>query len=134
MCIYFFGDNMVKARIVQLEDLEPYELVDASATVMKEPHKRFGQYAKRIAEIIKQVVNPPKMQWQPWWTIGTRVFTFAYKGGHSEDVCVAIARELAREAGVDEGKAEELAKAIKASLGRIVGEKARTGVSEEAGL
>jgi hypothetical protein len=134
MCIYFFGDSMVKGRVLQLEDFEPYELIDASATVMKTTHKRFGQFAKRIAEIVKQVVNPQKMHWQAWWTIATRVFTFAYKGGHSEEVCVTVARSLAREAGLDEDKAEELAKAIRNSLGRIVGEKARTGVSEEAGL
>jgi hypothetical protein len=134
MCIYKLGDSMVKGRVLQLEDFEPYELIDASATVMKTTHKRFGQFAKRIAEIVKQVVNPPKMHWQAWWTIATRVFTFAYKGGHSEEVCVAIARELAKEAGLDEAKAEELAKTIRNSLGRIVGEKARTGVTEEAGL
>jgi hypothetical protein len=134
MCIYKLGDSMVKGRVLQLEDFEPYELIDASATVMKTTHKRFGQFAKRIAEIVKQVVNPPKMHWQAWWTIATRVFTFAYKGGHSEEVCVVIARELAKEAGLDEAKAEELAKTIRNSLGRIVGEKARTGVTEEAGL
>jgi len=134
MSIYFFGGSMVKGRVLQLEDFEPYELIDASATVMKTTHKRFGQFAKRIAEIVKQVVNPPKMHWQAWWTIATRVFTFAYKGGHSEEVCVTVARSLAREAGLDEDKAEELAKTIRNSLGRIVGEKARAGVAEEAGL
>ena len=122
---------MVKVTRIELSDLEAYETVDASATVMKVPHKRFGQFSKRLAELVKQIVNPQKMHWQAWWTIATRVFTLAYRGGHRESVLVALARELAEEAGLDTAKAEELAKAIKANLGRIVGEKARVGVAEE---
>jgi len=113
-----------------LKGLSTYELLDAAATRMKEPHKRYGGWMKRLAELVKRVVNPPKGMWQPWWTIATRVFTFAYKGGHSEEVCVAIATALAEEMGLDGGKAEELARAIKNNVSRIVGERTRAAVEE----
>ena len=130
MRIYKLGDSMVKGRVLQFEDLEAYELIDASATVMKATHKRFGQYAKRIAEIIKQVCNPDKLNWQVWWTIATRCFTFIYSG-HKEFVYVGLARLLAQEGGVDEGKAEDLVKTLAASMGRVVGEKAKASTPGE---
>ncbi|MHA1590232.1 MAG: hypothetical protein ACTSVA_06485 [Candidatus Njordarchaeales archaeon] len=113
-----------------LRGLSPYELVDASATRMKPLHKRYGTWMRRLAELVKRVVNPPKGQWQPWWTVATRVFTFAYKGGHSEEVCVAVARALAEEMNLDVGKAEELARQIKANISAIVGEKTKATVEE----
>ena len=115
---------------ITLEGLEPYELLDASATRMKNLHKRYGRWARRLAELVKRVVNPPKGMWQPWWTIATRVFTFAYKGGHNEDVCVAVATALAEEMGIDAGKAEELARAIKQNVSAIVGVKSRVLIEE----
>jgi len=124
------GDVYMAVDELYLKGLSPYELLDASATRMKQLHKRYGTWAKRLAELVKRVVNPPKGQWQPWWTIATRVFTFAYKGGHTEEVCVAIARALAEEMNVDVGQAEELARAIKSNISAIVGEKTKATVEE----
>ena len=115
---------------ITLEGLEPYELIDVAATRMKRLHKRYGGWARNLAELVKRVVNPPKGTWQAWWTIATRVFTFAYKGGHNEEVCVGVALLLAREMGLDEGKAEELARAIKMNVNRIVGVRARATIEE----
>lgn len=113
---------------VTLEPKTYQEFIDAVGTKMKEPHKKFGNYAKRLATIVKRVVNPSKGMWQPWWTIGARVFGFAHKG-HNIDVCKAVATSLADEMGVDPGKAEELAEAIYNNLAYILGEKSK-GVPE----
>ena len=108
------------------------EAVDVVASAsMKQPHKKYGSYIKRLSAIIKQVVNPGKGEWQPWFTIGTRVFGLAYRG-HNTETCTALARAIAEEMGVDVGKAEELAKVIVENKSYIVGEKARPGASEEA--
>ena len=108
-----------------LKGLEVYELVDASATRMKEPHRRYGNYAKNISIVVKRIVNPPKGQWQGWWTIATRCFGLAYTGGWDEDILVPFAKSLARKMGLDEAKAEELAKYIKQNMAAIIGETAR---------
>jgi hypothetical protein len=117
-----------------LTPLDTYELLDASATRMKEPHKRYGNYAKRLSVVIKRVVNPPKGQWQAWWGIATRVFGFAYTGGHNEKVLTTLAQSLAEEYGVDQAKAAELAKYIKDNMSAIVGEASREEASQGAML
>jgi hypothetical protein len=121
---------MAKGELLQLRELEAYELIDASATLMKPIHRRYGQYAKRIAEIIKQVVGPDKLNWQVWWTIATRCFSFIYSG-YDEFVYAGLARLLARAGGVDEDKAEELVKRLAASMGRVIGEKGKTAPASE---
>jgi len=108
------------------------EAVDVVASAsMKQPHKKYGGYIKRLAALIKQVVNPGKGEWQPWFTIATRVFGLAYRG-HNTDTCVALARAIAEEMGIDVSKAEDLAKVIVENKSYIVGEKARPGAAEEA--
>ena len=124
------GGEYMAMDEIHLRGLTDYELLDAAATRMKQRHKRYGGWIKRLAELVKRVVNPPKGMWQPWWTIATRVFTFAYKGGHSEEVCVGVARVLAEEMGLDVGQAEELARAIKNNVSRIVGERTRAIIEE----
>jgi hypothetical protein len=115
---------------ITLKGLQPYELLNASAIRMKEPHKRYGNFAKRLSIIIKRVINPPKGQWQAWWGIATRIFGFAYTGGHNEKVLTTLAQSLAEEYGVDQGKAVELAKYIKSNMSAIVGEAAREEATE----
>jgi hypothetical protein len=115
---------------VSLEDIKPYELVDASATVMKEPHKEFGNWMKKLATIVKDIGKPEKGHWQPYWTIATRVFGLVYKGGHSEEVAVSVAVAIAGEFGIDAGKAEELARYISQNVQAIIGKKARAGAAE----
>ena len=116
---------------VSLEDIEAYELVDASATAMKEKHRVFGTWMKKLATIVKDVAKPEKGHWQPYWTIATRVFGLVYKGGHNEDVAVALANALASEFNVDVGKAEDLARYIARNIQAIVGVKGRATATEE---
>jgi hypothetical protein len=113
-----------------LRNIPPYQYINVAATSTKEMHKRYGNYAKRLSIIIKRVVNPPKGQWQAWWGIATRVFGFAYTGGHNEKVLTTLAQSLAEEYGVDGAKAVELAKYIKQNMSAIVGEAAREEATE----
>ena len=109
----------------------PQEAVDVTASAnLKEPHRKYGGYIKRLSALIKQVVNPAKGAWQPWFTIATRIFGLAYRG-HNTETCVAVARAIAEEMGIDVSKAEDLAKVIVENKSYIIGEKARPGAAEE---
>lgn len=109
---------------IESEPVTYKEAVDYVATDMKEAHKPYGQYAKRLADLVHEVVRPAKGMWQPWWTIAARVFGLAYSG-HNENVLKGCASLLAEEMGLDTEKAEELAEAINENMARITGEKAK---------
>jgi hypothetical protein len=108
---------------IVLEPKDPYEWIDVVASSkLKAPHKRFGEYTKRLSAIIKEVVGDQltKGGWQPWFTIATKVFGLVYRG-HTLDVARAVATALASEMDVDAGTAERLAEAIYNRKQEIIG-------------
>jgi len=111
--------------------LGPLEGVDAVASVaLKERHKRFGGWMKKLAGIVKKHYTT-KGNWQALWTIATRVFGLAYRG-HSIEVGKALASALAPEMNVDPGVAEELVEDIYKNLSDIVGERRARGQAPES--
>lgn len=116
----------VPGRITRIE-IEPAdyrEAVEAAMILAKEPHKRFGEYAARLADVVKITVQPTKGNWQAWWTVATRAFNFLYKG-HTIDVAKAMASALAAEMGLRDDLVEDLVEAIHANLPYILGQKPR---------
>ena len=106
------------------------EAVDAIASVaLKEDHRRYGEYMKRLSHLIRQHVNPPKGDWQKYWTIATRVFSMCY-GGHDLKTVDALAKELGRELRVNPATASKLAKVIYDNMDYILGEKSRMEVEQ----
>jgi hypothetical protein len=69
---------------------------------MKDDEKIRGCFLKQF----------PEGQIQEWVNIGWKVYDFAYKGGYDIEVCVEVAKSLAREKGLPEDDAENLAKEI----------------------
>jgi len=124
---------MPRKLVIEAPDITPYEAVDVTASLMlKEPHRRFGDWMKRVASIVKEVLGEDRVkgQWQPYWTIATRVFGLVYRG-HSKEVCATLARALAEEMQVDPGLAERIAEKIYDNKQEIIGgAKARPTVSE----
>lgn len=111
---------------IEIRDPSAYEAVDVIASsVLKEPHKRYGTWMKKLAAIVHRFYET-KGNWQGLWTIATRVFGLAYHG-HTLEVCKAMASALATEMNVDPGVAEDLASQIVAALSDIVGERRATG-------
>jgi len=74
---------MGKVKQVVFEDLEPYESVDANASVaLKEKHRIYGQMIRLLAEKLKGVLGDSyrKGMWQSTWTIATKAFSMGVKG------------------------------------------------------
>jgi len=74
---------MGKIKQVVYEDLEPYESVDANASVaLKEKHRIYGQMIRLLSEKIKTVIGDSyrKGMWQSVWTIATKAFSLGVKG------------------------------------------------------
>jgi len=119
-------------RRIEVEPTDYKEAVDvvASAT-MKEAHKPFGEYAKKIANVLRAYFRIPKGHWQAYWTVATRCFTLAY-GGHGEDVVVALGRALGRELGIGDAVGEQIARAVYRNMDYILGKKAELETATEA--
>ena len=109
----------VKEILVTPEDYKEAVDVTASAS-MKRAHKVYGQYAKRIAEVLRANFRIGKGDWQKYWTIATRVCGIFY-GGHSLEVGRALADSLGREMGVRD--AARIAEVIYANMDYILGKK-----------
>ena len=107
-----------------------YEQIDMVASiVLKQKHKRFGGWMKRLAAFVKKHYTQ-KGSWQALWTIATRVFGLAYRGW-SLEACKGLATTLARELNVPEDVAEALAEDIYKNKAEILGERqARPEVAE----
>jgi len=74
---------MGKIKQVVYEDLEPYESVDANASVaLKEKHRIYGQMIRLLAEKLKGVLGDSyrKGMWQSVWTVATKAFSLGVKG------------------------------------------------------
>jgi len=74
---------MGKIKQIVHEDLEPYEAVDAVASVvLKDKHKIYGNMIRLLANAIKGLVGDEyrKGSWQPLWTIATKAFSMGVKG------------------------------------------------------
>jgi len=74
---------MGKIKQLILEDLEPYESVDANASVaLKAKHKVYGDMIRLLAEKIKGILGDSyrKGMWQAVWTIATKAFSLGVKG------------------------------------------------------
>jgi hypothetical protein len=88
---------MGKIRQVVYEDLEPYEAVDANASVaLKEKHRIYGRLLKLLAVRVKGVLGASykKGSWQSIWTVATKMFSCAVSGW-SLDTCKDMYRKLA---------------------------------------
>ena len=74
---------MGKIKQIIIEDLEPYESIDANASVaLKEKHKIYGQLIRLLAEKLKGILGDGyrKGMWQSSWTIATKAFSMGVKG------------------------------------------------------
>lgn len=109
-------------------DIGEYEALDAIASLaLKKRNKVYGEWLKRLAEIVKRTVNPRKGEWQKWWTIATKTFELLYRGW-SERSAINYVAPLAREMGVTgyERLVREIARNMDYILGVHSGEE--TGV------
>lgn len=110
-------------RRIEVEPESAYEAIDVTASAtLKQVHKRYGEYGKRIAALLKDNFDIPKGHWQAYWTIATRVFGLVY-GGHSEDVVVALGRSLGEELGLGANVGERIARVIYRNADYILGGK-----------
>jgi len=84
---------------VTIQDIEDaYEQVDAVTSIaLKEPHKKFGQWMRELANIVHTYYSPEiKGSWQALWTVATKAFSYGYKG-HTLEATVAAVTPLADE-------------------------------------
>jgi len=119
--------------IVTYEGDDPYKpigLVLKETGLAKKGAEKSGKIRHNLAEVVRRAINPPEGQIQEWMSIAWKVYDFAYKGRYDMEMCVKVAKIFAREKGLSEDAAENLAKAIVENLKYIVGEEAE----DEAGL
>ena len=119
--------------IVTYEGEDPYKLMGLAlkeSGLAKKGAEKSGKIRHNLTEVVRRAINPPEGQIQDWVNIGWKVYDLAYKGRHNMKVCIGVAKSLAREKGLPEDVAENLAKAIVENLKYIVGEE----VEDEAGL
>ena len=118
---------------ITISNPSPYEAVDViTSSELKEPHRRYGNWMKKLAGIVKEYYKT-KGNWQALWTIATRVFGLRYRG-HSLEVLKSLAEALALEMNVDPGIATEMAERIDKELSNIIGEKRARGIAPESEL
>lgn len=99
------------------------EAVDAVASLaLKRPNKVYGQWMKRLAEIVREAVNPRKGEWQKWWTVATKTFELLYHGWSAQSARNYVA-PLAREMGLT--GYERLVDAIAKNMDYILGRHSR---------
>jgi hypothetical protein len=88
---------MGKVKQVVYEDLEPYESVDANASVtLKEKHRIYGRLIQLLAIRVKGVLGASykKGTWQSIWPVATKIFSCAVSGW-SLETCKDMYRKLA---------------------------------------
>jgi hypothetical protein len=88
---------MGKVKQVVYEDLEPYESVDANASVtLKEKHRTYGNIMRELADKIKGIfgANYKKGTWQSVWPVATKIFS-CIVAGWSLETCKDIYRKMA---------------------------------------
>jgi hypothetical protein len=110
----------------------PYKLMGfvlKETGVAKKGAEKSGKIRHNLAEVVRRAINPPEGRIQEWMSIAWKVYKEA-KRGWDEEFCVKVAKIFAREKGLPEDAAENLAKAIVENLKYIVGEEAE----DEAGL
>ncbi len=101
------------------------EVTDATLSITRKHESRpFGEYARRLAEVLRTNVKIPKGHWQAYWTVATRVFSFVY-GGHNEKTVIAVGRALGEELGIGAGEGEKIARAVYVNADYILGKKAK---------
>jgi hypothetical protein len=118
--------------IVTYEGEDPYKpigLVLKETGLAKKGAEKSGKIRHNLTEVVRRAINPPEEQIQEWMSIAWKVYKEA-KRGWGEEFCVKVAKIFAREKGLPEDVAENLAKAIVENLNYIVGEEAE----DEAGL
>jgi len=111
----------------------PYKLMGfvlKETGVAKKGAEKSGKIRHNLTEVVRRAINPPEGQIQEWMSIAWKVYDFAYKGRYDMEMCVEVSKIFAREKGLPEDVAENLAKAIVENLNYIVGEEAK----DEAGL
>jgi hypothetical protein len=119
--------------IVTYEGEDPYKLMGLALKetgVAKKGAEKSGKIRHNLTEVVRRAINPLEGQMQEWMSIAWKVYDFAYKGRYDMEMCVKVAKIFAREKGLSEDAAENLAKAIVENLKYIVGEEAE----DEAGL
>jgi len=119
--------------IVTYEGEDPYKLMGLAlkeSGLAKKGAEKSGKIRHNLTEVVRRAINPPEGRIQEWMSIAWKVYDFAYKGRYDMEMCVEVAKIFAREKGLPEDAAENLAKAIVENLKYIVGEEAE----DEAGL
>jgi len=104
-------------------DFGEREAVDAIASLaLKKEHRRYGEWMRRLAEIVRREVNPPKGHWQAYWTVATKVFEILYHGWSEESARNYVA-PLAREMRIT--NYDKLVSAIARNMDYILGRHSR---------
>jgi ABC-type Zn uptake system ZnuABC Zn-binding protein ZnuA len=112
-------------------DIGELEAVDAIASLaLKKRHKQYGEWMRRLAEIVKREVNPPKGDWQRYWTLATYAFQYLYRGWDSRQVANYVA-PLARELRIRDY--QKLVDAISRNMDYILGKHSRYEETGTAG-
>lgn len=102
-------------------DVDREEVIDAVVSLaLKKPNKEYGRWMKRLADVIKREVNPPKGDWQRYWTLATYAFQYLYRGWSSKQVANYVA-PLAKELRIREYT--RLIDAIARNMDYILGKK-----------
>jgi len=121
---------MARINIEVPWDISEREAVDAIASLaLKRPNRVYGEWMKRLAEIVRREVNPRKGEWQKYWTIATKVFELLYRGW-SEASAKNYVAPLAREMGIR--NYEKLVDAIAANMDYILGRHSKPEGSTQA--
>jgi hypothetical protein len=118
--------------IVTYKGEDPYKLMRLALKetgVAKKGAEKSGKIRHNLTEVVRRAINPPEEQRQEWMSIAWKVYKEA-KRGWGEEFCAEVAKIFAREKGLSEDAAENLAKTIVENLNYIVGEEAE----DEAGL
>jgi hypothetical protein len=118
--------------IVTYEGEDPYKLMGLAlkrSGLARKGAEKSGKIRHNLTEVVRRAINPLEGQRQEWMSIAWKVYKEA-KRGWGEEFCVKVAKIFAREKGLPEDVAENLAKAIVENLNYIVGEEAE----DEAGL
>jgi len=102
---------MGKIKQVVHEDLEPYEAIDAVASVaLKEKHRVYGNIMRSLSNALKGIVGDTyvKGAWQPLWTVATKAFSLGVKGWSLETTMASLRPQAEKLANFPLDKFEDI--------------------------
>jgi hypothetical protein len=98
--------------IVTYEGEDPYKLMELAlkeSGLARKGAEKSGKIRHNLTEVVRRAINPPEEQIQEWMSIAWKVYKEA-KRGWDEEFCVEVSKIFAREKGLPEDAAENLAK------------------------